>query len=170
MEESTILIAIITLGVGGVVGYLAGRSSATDGSSQKHQIEDLKTEINQYKNSVASHFQQTATMINEMNDSYKSVVQHLAKGSQDLCDAGVAKEIESRLLPKLNASESELNQVESTPAPAGDMVEPPRDYAPKKPDEVGALSENYGVQPASNDKNDPPLESISPPLDAAPKT
>ena len=168
MEESNILIAIITLGLGGVIGYLAGKSSASSDSNQEQKVENLKLEINEYKDSVANHFQQTATMINEMNDSYKSVVQHLARGSQDLCDAGTAKEIESRLTPKL---ESEQEALETTPqqqSQSSVAVEPPRDYAPKKPDEVGALSENYGIQnPTENKPTEE--ESITQPSDVAPK-
>ena len=144
MEESNILIAIISLGVGVAIGFFAGRSNPLANDYQKRQVDELKSEIHEYKDSVATHFQQTATMINEMNDSYKGVVQHLAKGSQDLCDAGVAKDIESRLIPKLSESQQEI---EATTSDQQDqVVEPPRDYAPKQPDELGALSENYGIK------------------------
>lgn len=144
MEESNILIAIISLGVGVAIGFFAGRSNPLANDYQKRQVDELKSEIHEYKDSVATHFQQTATMINEMNDSYKGVVQHLAKGSQDLCDAGVAKDIESRLIPKLGESQQEI---EATASDQQDqVVEPPRDYAPKQPDELGALSENYGIK------------------------
>jgi len=168
VEESNILIAIVVLAVGGVIGYFAGRSSATGESSQKRQVDELKTEINQYKDSVANHFQQTATMINEMNDSYKSVVQHLAQGSQDLCDAGTAKDIESRLIPKLKSEEETIAPVAAR-QPAADAFEPPRDYAPKKPDEAGTLSENYGVKAAPTDSDETVSEPITQPDVAAPK-
>jgi uncharacterized membrane-anchored protein YhcB (DUF1043 family) len=169
VEESNILIVIISLGIGGAIGFFAGRSGSTDNSAQKQQVDELKTEINKYKDSVADHFQQTATMVNEMNDSYRGVVQHLAKGSQDLCDAGVAKDIESRLIPNLAAPQEnavkEQSEAEQKPA----AFEPPRDYAPKKPDEVGALSENYGIQGTNSEKEESVAQPITPPLDAAPK-
>jgi uncharacterized membrane-anchored protein YhcB (DUF1043 family) len=170
VEESNIIIAIISLGIGSAIGFFAGRSSSTVNNSQKRQVDGLKTEINQYKDSVATHFQQTATMVNDMNDSYKSVVQHLAKGSQDLCEAAVAKDIESRLIPQLDETKdisqdtADNQQVQKTTA-----FEPPRDYAPKKPDEVGALSENYGIQAATAEKEAQQEEILTPPLDAAPK-
>lgn len=169
MEESNIIIAIISLGIGSAIGFFAGRSGSTVNSSQKRQVDDLKSEINQYKDSVATHFQQTATMVNDMNDSYKSVVQHLAKGSQDLCEEAVAKDIESRLIPQLDETKevsqatSANQQTQESPA-----FEPPRDYAPKKPDEVGALSENYGIQATTAEK-EAQEETLTPPLDAAPK-
>ncbi len=162
MEENSIVIAIITLGIGGLIGYFAGRSSSADSSAQEKKVDALKVEINQYKESVASHFQQTATMINEMNDSYKSVVQHLAKGSQDLCDAGTARDIESRLLPKLEEQPDSINETElEQQTGIENIVEPPRDYAPKKPDEIGALSENYGITPKINSETDDQLNSAS---------
>ncbi|MGB1238943.1 MAG: YhcB family protein [Pseudomonadales bacterium] len=147
MAESTILIAIVALIIGGVIGYLMAKSSS-EGDSQERRVQELQDEIKEYKASVASHFQQTASMINEMNESYKGVIHHLASGSQDLCDAGTAKEIESRLAPQ----QIEAKPVEAAPEqrePQREAVEPPRDYAPKKENEEGALSENYGVKPVS---------------------
>ncbi len=168
MEESNILIAIITLGVGGVIGYFAGRSSSSGNSVQEQKVDNLQSEINEYKDSVANHFKQTATMINEMNDSYKSVVQHLAKGSQDLCDAGTAKDIESRLIPKLEPEQEELEAKAQQGSQKTTTTEPPRDYAPKQPDEVGVLSENYGIpNPVENSPAKP--NNTAQPLDTAPK-
>ena len=170
MEESNILIAVITLAVGGLIGYFAGRSSSSSDNSQKRQVDELKVEINQYKDSVASHFQQTATMITEMNDSYKSVVQHLAKGSQDLCDAGIAKDIESRLIPKLDNNDAEVEPQERQENTPVESFEPPRDYAPKKPDEVGALSEHYGVKTAPIEQEPVTADAVTQPDVAAPKS
>ena len=169
MEESNILIAIVSLGIGCAIGFFAGRSGSTVNSSQKRQVDDLKSEINEYKDSVANHFQQTATMVNEMNDSYKSVVQHLAKGSQDLCEEAVAKDVESRLIPKLDETkETEKEATSDQQDNSTAAFEPPRDYAPKKPDEVGALSENYGVT-STAEKEPAAEEQVTQPLDAAPK-
>ncbi|MEM5530562.1 DUF1043 family protein [Gammaproteobacteria bacterium AS21] len=158
MEENNIIIAIISLGVGAVIGYFAGRSSASNTSAQVREVDSLKAEINEYKESVANHFQHTASMINEMNESYQGVIHHLAKGSQDLCDAGTAKDIESRLLPKLASQNTKTTEDSKPAAQAQDVVEPPRDYAPKKADEPGALSENYGLTPKPSKKDEEPLD------------
>lgn len=152
MEENNIIIAIIGLGVGAVIGYFAGRSSASNSTAQVQEVDNLKAEINEYKESVANHFQHTASMINEMNESYQGVIHHLAKGSQDLCDAGTAKDIESRLLPKIVSKEADAVDSSQPVDDEQDIVEPPRDYAPKKADEPGALSENYGVTPKASTK------------------
>ncbi len=170
MEESNIIIAIISLGVGGTLGYLAGRSSAQPNGNEKQQIDHLKAEMNEYKDSVAHHFQQTANMVNEMNDSYKGVIQHLAKGSQELCDAGTAADVESRLIPNMsNTNVEKPVQEDSSEPKAADVMEPPRDYAPKKPDEMGALSENYGIQGQGVNAQEEAqtAETATPPLDAA---
>jgi uncharacterized membrane-anchored protein YhcB (DUF1043 family) len=170
VEESNIIIAIISLGIGGTLGYLAGRSSSQPNGSEKQQIDQLKAEMNEYKDSVAHHFQQTSNMVNDMNNSYKGVIQHLAKGSQDLCEAAVAADIESRLIPNMTNEKVEKPVQEDTAAQTtANVMEPPRDYAPKKPDEMGALSENYGIQ--GQGVNAPEetqgAEAVTPPLDAA---
>jgi len=163
VEESNILIALITLGVGGAIGYFAGRSSSSlDNNSQEQQVDELKKEIVQYKDSVASHFQQTATMINEMNDSYKSVIQHLAQGSQDLCDPVTAEDVENKLAAKSDSASTDQQQAETDTA----AIEPPRDYAPKQPDEIGALSENYGL---TSNKAETEEETAVPSFAASPK-
>jgi len=164
VEESNILMALITLGVGGAIGYFAGRSSPSlDNNSQEQQVDELKKEIVLYKDSVASHFQQTATMINEMNDSYKSVVQHLAQGSQDLCDPGTAEDVENTLTAKSDSASTDGQQPETD----NTAIEPPRDYAPKQPDEIGALSENYGL--TANKADTQEEETVIPPFAATPK-
>lgn len=171
MEESNIIIAIISLGIGGTLGYLAGRSSAQPNGTEKQQIDELKAEMNEYKDSVAHHFQQTANMVNEMNDSYKGVIQHLAKGSQDLCEAAIAADVESRLIPQMrNDSKDSKPQDVSAVEKTAEVVEPPRDYAPKKPDEIGALSENYGIQGQGANaaaEEASAADTVAPPLDAA---
>lgn len=163
MEESNILIGLIGLVIGAAIGYFWGRSSTTD-TSQEQKVESLQKEIEDYKASVSSHFQQTASMISEMNDSYKGVIQHLASGSQDLCDAGTARDIESKLPPKLTADSPAVEE-SSSPSAAASAVEPPRDYAPKRPDEEGALSENYGIQNIKSDNKEADEEVPTPPSD-----
>jgi hypothetical protein len=49
------------------------------------QLEKAHTEHQAYRSSVTTHFQKTAELVGKMTESYKSVYDHLAYGSQTLC-------------------------------------------------------------------------------------
>ena len=147
MEESNIwIIGVVALVIGAVIGYLVGRSG--NGTNQEHELEQAKLELDAYKEKVSSHFEETAELVNKMTESYRGVYQHLATGAAALCDADTARSIESTMQPQLTAQkEVKAEEVtESDDSTDESYVEPPRDYAPKKPDQEGTLSENYGVK------------------------
>lgn len=171
MEESNIwIIGVVALAIGAVIGYLVGRSG--NGTNQGHELEQAKLELDAYKAKVSSHFEETAELVNKMTESYRGVYQHLATGAAALCDADTARSIESTMQPQLTAqkevkaeevTESEDNSDES-------YVEPPRDYAPKKPDQEGTLSENYGVKDKKADSEEDPESDLDKPDDKAEET
>ena len=163
MEESNIwIIGIVALAIGGLIGFLIGRSGGD--SNEQEKLEDVKQELENYKTQVAGHFEETAELVNKMTESYRGVYQHLATSAQTLCDADTARSIESSMTPQLAAqAEIEVEDVEptldnDTKAEAETVAvaevevetvavaEPPRDYAPKQPDEEGMLSESYGLK------------------------
>ncbi|WP_293267049.1 DUF1043 family protein [Neptunomonas sp.] len=158
MEESNIwIIGVVALVIGALIGFLMGR--AGDNSNEQEKLEDAKQELEDYKTKVAGHFEETADLVNKMTESYRGVYQHLATGAQALCDADTARSIESSMTPQLTAqAEVEVESSEpSTDSDAGNdnetlsAVEPPRDYAPKQPDEEGTLSESYGLKDDTED-------------------
>ncbi|BBB30700.1 YhcB family protein [Neptunomonas japonica] len=159
MEESNIwIIGVVALAIGGLIGFLMGRSGGS--SDEQEKLEDAKKELENYKTQVAGHFEETADLVNKMTESYRGVYQHLATGAQALCDADTARSIESSMTPQLIAQkEVEVDKTETTESETTDdadaktisAVEPPRDYAPKQPDEEGTLSESYGLKEAPDD-------------------
>lgn len=155
MEESNIwIIGVVALAIGGLIGFLMGRSGG--GSNEQEKLDDVKQELENYKTQVAGHFEETADLVNKMTESYRGVYQHLATGAQALCDADTARSIESSMTPQLTAqeeievenAETNMDDDTTTEAEAETVagVEPPRDYAPKQPDEEGTLSESYGLK------------------------
>lgn len=148
MEESNIwVIGVVALAVGALIGYLMGRSGNA-GNDQQQALDDARKELEDYKSKVAGHFEETAEMVNQMTESYRGVYQKLATGAQTLCDAETARSIESSMVPQLTVQkEVEAQEVSETTEAVNEepSVEPPRDYAPKKPDEEGTLSESYGI-------------------------
>lgn len=181
MDESNIwIIGVVALALGALIGYLLGRSG--NDSGQQQALEDAQQELAEYKEKVAGHFEETADLVNKMTESYRDVYKHLASSAQTLCDAETARSIESSMVPQLKAEpaakkeEKEVKPCCESKKPAADKsVEPPRDYAPKKPDEEGTLSETYGLKekekqaakaaekkaaakPAEDSDNDDPVE------------
>ncbi len=175
MEQSSVwIIGIVALAIGAVIGYLMGRSSASDTSQQDEltkQLEAAQLELNGYKEQVNGHFARTAELVNNLTESYKDVHQHLASSAQQLCkDGTAAQSLEASMQPRLSeAAEVEIPTVtDAVPnAEARSIPEPPRDYAPKKDDEEGTLSETYGLQEKAEPVPQGPADLTSQPADGA---
>lgn len=171
MEQSSVwVIGIVALAIGAVIGYLMGRSGEEDTSAQdalKKQLDEAQQELNSYKDQVNSHFAQTAELVNNLTESYKEVHQHLASSAQELCKDGLAAQsLEAAMQPKLEetAEAEEVPTVtEAVAAPANAEPEQPRDYAPKKDDEEGTLSETYGLQEKAEPVPQSPADLVDAP-------
>jgi uncharacterized membrane-anchored protein YhcB (DUF1043 family) len=133
---------IIALIIGGAIGSLIGWYSAlaSRGDNKRKIILELESQLDQarqnkvdYEAEVTEHFSRTADLLNKLTDDYRSVYTHLANGADQLCGDQISM---------------------SEPAPPHDAAEKPHlvemaqplDYAPKKPDEQGQLSETFGLE------------------------
>jgi hypothetical protein len=68
---------------------------------------ELKTELSDYKENVAEHFQTMASLLHDMAEQYRSVYEYMASGAQALCDPERAtSQIESLRAGLLPASVS----------------------------------------------------------------
>lgn len=167
--ENLWLISVAALVVGGIIGFLFGRSGAGNSRQAElaEQLETTRNELESYKTDVANHFEKTAELVNNLTNSYQDVHQHLAGGAQNLCQPGtVDLALTPSLKPQLEEStEATTAPEESTEAPTTNetSVEPPRDYAPKEPDEEGTLSETFGLKEQSEETPEAEM-----PKDAAP--
>ncbi|WP_428033533.1 YhcB family protein [Amphritea sp.] len=173
MEENSVwIIGIVTLIAGALIGYLMGRSGDT--SNQKKlvdQLNDAQRDLSEYKEKVNNHFEKTAELVNNLTESYKQVHQHLAQGSETLCmgehsPAQLSAHTQAKISEPVNSEAAETEEIPTVTeqiTPAADepeVVEPPRDYAIKGPDEEGTLSEKYGLKkkPEADDEEEiPPL-------------
>ncbi|WP_417579177.1 YhcB family protein [Nitrincola sp.] len=167
MEQETIwIIAVVALAVGVLIGYLLGKSGGNEVKSKRleEELNGSRIEMDRYKQEVTTHFEQTASLVNELTDQYRKVHQHLATGAQNLCpDQQPGRSLQSSLQPKLEATgidntleassqeastpEPETNTTEAeNPTPMDAAPEAPRDWAPKKPNDEGTLSDRYGLK------------------------
>lgn len=134
-----ILIALATLVIGLIAGVLIGRSGQSTSLRQRRleqQIDELRSEYTRYQAQVNEHFMESAHMMRRLNDVYRDVSQHMARGANRLCH-------DEDWLDELNQKEdtARLDRQKDS------GFEPPRDYAPKSdPEEKGTLAEDYGLK------------------------
>ena len=169
--ENLWLISVAALVVGGIIGFLFGRSGAGNSRQAElaEQLQTTRNELENYKEDVANHFEKTAELVNNLTNSYQDVHQHLAGGAQNLCQPGsIDLALAPSLTPQLeeNAETSADSQQETTTQDSAEVApEPPRDYAPKEADEEGTLSETFGLKAQETDTLDTEM-----PQDAASTT
>ena len=138
---------IFALLLGGGIGSVAGWYWAMNarGDNKRKLILDLETQLEQasqsradYEAEVAEHFSQTADLLHKLTDDYRAVYTHLADGAQQLCGNQVSI-TEAALTAPADDARAHLSEVEQ-----------PLDYAPKKADEQGQLSENFGLDKSNS--------------------
>lgn len=171
MEDNLVwIIGLVALAVGALFGYLLGRTSDSSGKQQKlmDQLNEAQRELNEYKDQVNGHFEKTAELVNNLTESYKAVHNHLAQGSEALCmgeHAPVKLEANENTARLSDESETGVREEEIptvTETTDESVVAPPLDYAPKKPDEEGTLSESYGLKKDQDEEDIPVLKDHVP--------
>ena len=162
--SSVLAAALIALVVGGGLGALFARKYSFDGRKQRElerSVNKLLQQQKDYQHEVATHFTDTARLLNNLAESYRDVHNHLASGASELC----ADETGNILRPIPDAG---LSQITAGPAP--EAVQPPLDYAPKQsPYATGVLNEEFGLdkkpapvpEGATFVESEPPAEELS---------
>ena len=139
--SQTILIAVgaALFIIGLVLGALLGRRSAPAAQRQREaelKLDQMLQDKKAYEDEVVEHFTETATLLNNLTESYRGVHNHLAKGAGTLCQGRGPVSLD-RLEDSSESSE--------IPAHLAD-IRPPLDYAPKtSPEEKGMLNEEFGI-------------------------
>ena len=158
MEASALSVEILVLGgmalvaLGLFIGWSIGRK--TSASDQKYReverkLDQMLQDKKVYEDEVVEHFSQTATLLNNLTDSYREVHNHLAQGASALCQ-GKGPVALDHLEDGTDPQEIPAHLT---------SVQPPLDYAPKtSPDEKGMLNEEFGLdrQHRAEPPEDPP--------------
>jgi uncharacterized membrane-anchored protein YhcB (DUF1043 family) len=161
-DNSLVYVLFIGIFAGALVGFWIGQWSGGRSTGNSGALKKAQQDLSDYKKEVETHFETTADLVNKMTESYRDVYKHLASGAKTLCaDEAKAIAIAANMAPQLEAKpvqQEEREEAPSTEAPKAeapqedvtaiektDVVEP-RDYAPKKPDEEGTLSETYSLK------------------------
>lgn len=132
-----IVIIVIALLAGAVLSRLWGKAQGEDPNGLKRQLEDLKRQHQNYQINVTEHFSRTTELIDNLNQSYASIRDHLNQGADQL----VAPEYR---LESARAGGEDLQDLAPQPSKTTDEFDMPRDYATKTPKDIGMLSESFG--------------------------
>ena len=134
---------LIVFALGAIAGFFIHRLTAgsqQDGRILQDKLEEMQEQHKRYQDNVNAHFSQTADLIDNLNKNYKEIQTHLMHGAELLVDKDY---------------EIELDKISDSSTKA----EPPKDWAPKEPDQEGTLSESYGLK----------VSDLKPPMDNKPE-
>lgn len=140
------LFYLIMFVAGGFGGYMLAKSRNPDTRVREleEHLTSLQSKYDHYQDSVTQHFVSTAQLVNTLTNSYREVHEHLQRGADSL-SADHRRHGSSnpgKAFEPLDAPRNTVTQM----ADGHYLVEPPRDYATKKPTDKGTLDEDYGFR------------------------
>ncbi|WIO73751.1 DUF1043 family protein [Porticoccaceae bacterium LTM1] len=164
MTTAIIITALICLAVGAAIGILLTRLSHPEEKQRRElesRLQQAEDELKAYQQEVSTHFIKTASLVNNMTQSYRAVGEHLAASAMHLANPDISRQL-------LNAGSGSLTGSTAKQASSltlGDTApEPPKDYAPKAPG--GILSEEYGLKEDYGVESRPAYEMANDDLDS----
>lgn len=150
--ESMLAVGIAALVIGLALGWGIARVTGGRNVRQRRlaqQLDALQTEHTRYQAQVNEHFMETAELFRRLNDSYREVHEHLAKGASRLCTETDAREELEQVHRDHQLGYKSQGNDESE-------VEPPRDYAPRNTrDDNGMLAEDFGLSAEAREASRP---------------
>lgn len=126
------VIAAFAVGTGlGLVATPLLKRTRAGRNDPLQQLRELQEQQAQYRHQVTDHFSQSAELLAQLADNYRTVHNHLAKGAQTLCEPAALQTLKPLDEP-------------TQPAPRSTLIEQPRDYAPRS--DTGTLAEDFGLE------------------------
>ncbi len=144
MELITLTAFIIGVIVGAVVTwfYLYQFHDASLKAELESNLEQTHQQFDEYRSEVNAHFVKTSELVNNLTDSYKEVHEYLANSAMHLSNLEITRDM-------IEASNNDDIELKAD-------IAAPKDYAPKKtPNEVGTLSEEFGLDKPEQDVTEP---------------
>lgn len=151
----SVLLYLLVFLIGAVAGVFYAKQQLPDRRVKELEdlLHDLQGRHERYQRDVSEHFEQTASLVNELTQRYRDVHDHLVQGAQSLCDdpKRARDENPARAFNGLTPSQEPASAPVYVPYSRLDdhelaYVEPPRDYATKSPSDKGTLDERFGFK------------------------
>lgn len=119
---NSLILIVIGLIFGIVIGRLLHRSQITDTSKLKAELKESRRELEQYRQQVSEHFENSAVLLNSFAEQYQKLYQHMAEQSEQLLDPqAISKPLfDNPANAKLSAPEANKT---------GEPSDPPKDYS-----------------------------------------
>lgn len=157
-----IITSLVFLLLGAVFGALlySARNRA-DGKSVEQRLQEAEENLQRYQQDVASHFAETAQLVNNLTESYREVHEHLANGALKLTTPAISRQILESANTQLLGSEAMRLREE--------QFDIPRDWAPKTAGAKGALSEDFGLRDEETPDREPEEEKEQPEEEVSPE-
>ena len=149
-----ILTALISLIIGGLLGYLILDKLSPQSNANRAleaRLQATEQQLTSYQSQVVKHFEKTSELVNNLTNSYKDVHEHLATGAASLANPEVSQQFIAETNKPWIAQPNRSPDLLSDDA----HVEPPKDWAPEK----GTLSEGFGF----DSRDDKAIPSASTP-------
>jgi len=108
-ELATMMVILALLG--GIIGYVVGTDRAKR-AGNPDDLDAMRRELDDYRQGVSAHFQETAELMQQMTGNYRTLYTHMARGADALCDMPdgdprlAALQRESRALAGVTAVET----------------------------------------------------------------
>ena len=106
LDIVTAVALVVIIGVICAIGGYAIAQTRQRREGDGKSTAELRSELSDYKENVATHFKTTASLLHDMTEQYRSFYEHMAIGAQQLCDAEQAtaqiESLKAGLLPVLN--------------------------------------------------------------------
>jgi hypothetical protein len=138
----------------GIIGTRLLSANVKKTAKIEQHLADTEDKMNTYKQQVNQHFEKTAILIDELNESYRNVHNHLADAAHSLSDTPYDS-TSIKTIPAEQQIEAITEQQTTTGAC------PPLDYAPKtSPLQTGMLDESFGISGNKTSANDDPIPRV----------
>lgn len=156
--NNPVLLLVIGVLIGALLGaffyHLFDRSK-----SGGRTVDDVQREMDDYKEEVGKHFAVTSELFKDMTEKYRDVYNHLASGSQALCeDAMDSARLEFTAANTLAADETPEGEAQDTVDEvevSGEALDDAAGTADAASDEVASVAEAATSDQPKRD--DPPL-------------
>lgn len=151
----TVLLYLLVFLLGAAAGVFYVKKQTPDLRVKELEtlLHDLQGRHERYQRSVSEHFEETASLVNELTQRYRDVHEHLVQGAQTLCDDPKRPRDENPARAFNNLEGPTVISSAPVYAPYSRVedhelvgFEPPRDYATKNPADKGTLDERFGFK------------------------
>jgi uncharacterized membrane-anchored protein YhcB (DUF1043 family) len=163
--EPVWLFGAMALVTGILFGVLITRLLSPASADVDKLVADLeleRAEMESYKASVNTHFDETSVLVNELTQDYVKVYQHLAEGAQTLSNtrefSQVLEQPQGRVLISVVDESAVPESVTDEPAAEAISEEPPTDYVEAQADEDEKVADGE-VADGDADKKEPTVDA-----------